>query len=980
MFRWYRNAARCYVYLSDVSTTSNEQQLAQQQSPVESAFQASRWFTRGWTLQELIAPTSVEFFTREGTRLGDKKSLEQQIHKITGIPIPALRGTPLSQFDIDERFTWANTRETTREEDWSYCLLGIFDVFIPLIYGEGKKHAVWRLKKAINEVPHRQGQLQDTASKQGQEKIKWLQKLYTCPYRDRKNRNPAHVKGTCAWFLGHPLFHSWQQGSGASLLWVSADPGCGKSVLVRCLVDSVLLSTSTRTTCYFFFKEDFEDQRSSTGAMCCILHQIFTQYPTVFSDSILSKFEQKGDMVLTSFQDLWDILISVANNLGGHEIVCIFDALDECEKSGRSQIIAATSSFYSHTSTPAIKFLLTSRPYLDIKRGFQRLEDKLPTIHLSGENEEEVDKISQEIDLVIRAKVKDVPGLSEEEQNVLGKELTAVPNRTYLWVHLVFNVIMDGIFYTQESLRSMTRKLPQSVEEAYDKILSKSRDIGLTRKLLHIVVAAKEPLTLKEMALALAIRSSHRSFCAIELMPEERFRIDVRELCGLFVVVVDSKIYLLHQTAREFLVPSLSSDPELSSPRETALDWKYSLRPEESHRVLAEICLWRLSLSDFDLDSFRSSKNRKEYIAERTFLDYSTRFWAAHFRECHWVEDGWAMETAERYCSFQYPASRAWFEIHFETYDVSLQDVNFTPLLVASWFGLGQILERLLKGGSSDVNGNDSTYGRPALFWATSKGHADVAQQLLASGADVKAQDDSGGTALHGAAVHDNSVHDNSEALMRLLLKAGADVNAKDKINSTPLHHAVVAANPELVETLLVAGADANAKDCFGNTALWYAANIPNEAITRHLLAGGAGVNVRNGLGDTALYVAITFGREAIVRILLEAGADVNGENELVGTPLHHAASVGSEAILQMLLETGANVNAKNAVNRTPLHYAIGSKRDETLVQRLLAGGADVYAKDGFHHTPLSYLPLTGNNSLRQLLLAAGARRCKQEE
>ncbi len=107
---------------------------------------------RGWTLQELLAPVSVEFFTREGWRLGDKRSLEQQIHKITGIDILGSQGTPLSQFEVDERFKWAETRRTTREEDWAYCLLGIFDIYIPLIYGEGRENAIRRLRKEIYEA------------------------------------------------------------------------------------------------------------------------------------------------------------------------------------------------------------------------------------------------------------------------------------------------------------------------------------------------------------------------------------------------------------------------------------------------------------------------------------------------------------------------------------------------------------------------------------------------------------------------------------------------------------------------------------------------------------------------------------------------------------------------------------------------------------------------------------------------------------
>ena len=154
MFRWYRNAGKCYVYLSDVSATKRKASDQLSEFTWESAFRASRWFTRGWTLQELLAPTSVEFFTQEGQRIGDKRSLEQQIHEITGIAIPALRGVPLSQFEVDERFKWIETRQTTRDEDMAYCLLGIFDVFMPLIYGEGKENAIRRLRK---EITDRQG-------------------------------------------------------------------------------------------------------------------------------------------------------------------------------------------------------------------------------------------------------------------------------------------------------------------------------------------------------------------------------------------------------------------------------------------------------------------------------------------------------------------------------------------------------------------------------------------------------------------------------------------------------------------------------------------------------------------------------------------------------------------------------------------------------------------------------------------------------
>ena len=114
MFRWYQNTARCYVYLSDVVIKKPKYQTVH--TAWESALQKSLWFTRGWTLQELLAPKFVDFYSQDRVILGNKDSLEQQIAEITGIPIEALRGQSLSDFSVGERFRWVEKRQTTEEE------------------------------------------------------------------------------------------------------------------------------------------------------------------------------------------------------------------------------------------------------------------------------------------------------------------------------------------------------------------------------------------------------------------------------------------------------------------------------------------------------------------------------------------------------------------------------------------------------------------------------------------------------------------------------------------------------------------------------------------------------------------------------------------------------------------------------------------------------------------------------------------------
>jgi len=151
MFQWYNKADKCYVYLPDVSFSSSIKNDTFSQQTWKSAFQNSRWFTRGWTLQELLSPKSIQFFSVEREQLGDKISLLQEVHNATGISVQALQGCPLSQFSVDERMSWAERRETKREEDAAYSLFGIFDVCLPLIYGEGRNKALKRLHKEIKE-------------------------------------------------------------------------------------------------------------------------------------------------------------------------------------------------------------------------------------------------------------------------------------------------------------------------------------------------------------------------------------------------------------------------------------------------------------------------------------------------------------------------------------------------------------------------------------------------------------------------------------------------------------------------------------------------------------------------------------------------------------------------------------------------------------------------------------------------------------
>ncbi|KAL9611126.1 MAG: hypothetical protein Q9167_004206 [Letrouitia subvulpina] len=142
MYRWYESAQVCYVYLVDISIIDHEAKL----QPLKTKFAQSRWFTRGWTLQELLAPRSVVFYDRNWIEFGSKVSLEEELYAITRIKSDYLFYPRLAS--IAARMSWASSRATTRLEDNAYCLLGLFDVNMPLLYGEGEK-AFRRLQHEI---------------------------------------------------------------------------------------------------------------------------------------------------------------------------------------------------------------------------------------------------------------------------------------------------------------------------------------------------------------------------------------------------------------------------------------------------------------------------------------------------------------------------------------------------------------------------------------------------------------------------------------------------------------------------------------------------------------------------------------------------------------------------------------------------------------------------------------------------------------
>lgn len=464
---------------------------------------------------------------------------------------------------------------------------------------------------------------------------------------------------------------------------------------MKYLVDEVLLKIDSRVVCYFFFKDDSADQKSLTKALYCILRQIFEQKPSFLSKGILDKFVAGGERLRSSFRELWDILTSVANSNESHEIVCVLDALDECEDGERTQLIDELArTYWDGTKTLPFKLLVSSRPYANIQREFHPLTSRNPVIHLSGEGQIEVDQISKEIDLVIRHRVNDLGeklGLQADEQERLQTSIARFQNRTYLWVTLIFDLLQTSPETSEDSLQKIISEIPATVDEAYEKILERSSDPEKARGLLDIVVASLRPLSLEEMAIALDTKESCRLGTGLKSEPMNRFLVTIRNLCGLFITIRNGKVYLIHQTARAFLIENPHSlVQEYPRNRNTSLHWKSSFPPGDSHRILAEICI-RYLISTLETAPLADNQTIEEYASIHCFLEYSALAWFMHFRDANKTDD----TTLELLLSTICDAGWKGYHTLFKSYGlgfVVIDPKGFTPLIVASILGLEKLV------------------------------------------------------------------------------------------------------------------------------------------------------------------------------------------------------------------------------------------------------------------------------------------------
>lgn len=539
MFRWYQKAAKCYVYLWDVSIAKRKACDGVSEYAWEPAFRQSRWFARGWTLQELLAPILVEFFSRERRKLGDKRSLRQQIHEITGIPVAALNGARLSQFSDKERFSWIQCRQTKVEEDKAYSLLGIFDVEMPLRYGEGSASAFKRLDEEIAKLNKCLGDLRSTDPRHDKKRI--------------EDTNSGLLADSYRWILENSDFQRWRNDEQRRLLWIKGDPGKGKTMLLCGIVDEFKNSMAkTDLLSYFFCQATDSRINSATAVLRGLLFLLIEQQPSLVSH--IQKNHDHAGKALFEDANAWVTLSETFTRIlqepSLNNTYMIIDGLDECVAD-----LPKLLDFVVQRScvSPRVKWVVSGRNRPDIEERLGRVGHRVMlSLELNAES------VSTAVSVFIQDRVRQLAerkNYDDKTRDTVLNYLSLYANGTFLWVALVCQNLEST---PRRKTLAKLDEFPPGLSSLYKRMMQQIcnlddiDDTDICKRILALIAIVYQPITLEELAALIGMHEGTAD--KLESLQ------DIIGLCGSFLTIRQGTVYFVHQSAKDFLVAESISD------------------------------------------------------------------------------------------------------------------------------------------------------------------------------------------------------------------------------------------------------------------------------------------------------------------------------------------------------------------------------------------------------------------------------------
>ncbi|KAL9473924.1 hypothetical protein ACSS6W_008304 [Trichoderma asperelloides] len=401
---------------------------------------------------------------------------------------------------------------------------------------------------AGNNATFIQGDLHATSGNDGDRKF--LEKISkTDPFYDWKrilDLKGPFLHGSFEWILNHDDFQKWRNTKESGALWIKGDPGKGKTMLLCGIIDDLGKNPEINSNfCYFFFQATDNRINSAVAAVGGLIFSLLKP-----RQELLSAFRKKFEDTISqlsgpnAWQVLCDIFETVTQDQALPNVVCVVDALDECEHDVKSllRLIVKTSGH--------VKWLLSSRNVKEIERNLRSIDDSQRLIlELQGNAE----YVSRSVDAYIDDSIRDITALTDDEELRIKtmETLRFKADGTFLWVSLVVEQLRET---DRRNIEEVLEGLPVGLENLYDLILKRitkksKKDQNICQILLSIVTTAERPLRLEE--LLEFIKFQWKDYKAKYAVRDMR---DIVKDCGSFLSIKGDTIYFVHQSVKDYMV------------------------------------------------------------------------------------------------------------------------------------------------------------------------------------------------------------------------------------------------------------------------------------------------------------------------------------------------------------------------------------------------------------------------------------------